>query len=66
MNIPTHYNGTDLMDLLIKHNVDFCSGNIIKYVFRFKQKDGLSDLYKARDYLEALIAFQEKEKPFDN
>ena len=59
MQSPDHYNGTDLMDLLIKHNVDFCSGNIMKYVFRYKQKEGLRDLIKAQVYLEALIAHEE-------
>lgn len=63
MNPPNHYNGTDLMDLLIKHEVDFCSGNIMKYVFRFKQKDGINDLYKARVYLNALIAYEETRSP---
>lgn len=63
MQSPDHYNGTDLMDLLIKHNVDFCSGNIMKYVFRYKQKDGLKDLYKALDYLNALIAYEELRTP---
>ena len=59
----SHYNGTDLMDLLIKHNVDFCSGNIMKYVFRFRQKDGINDLEKARVYLEALIAYEKMRSP---
>ncbi len=59
MQSPDHYHGTDLMDLLIKHEVDFCSGNIMKYVFRYKQKDGINDLIKAKSYLEALIAYEE-------
>ena len=59
MQSPSHYHGTDLMDLLIKHEVDFCSGNIMKYVFRWREKDGIKDLVKARDYLLALIASEE-------
>ncbi len=59
---PKHYNGTDLMDLLIKHNVPFAEGNIMKYVFRWKEKDGLKDLKKAHDYLSALIAYAELEQ----
>jgi len=30
-------------------------GNIIKYIMRHDGKDGLKDLYKARDYLNMMI-----------
>jgi hypothetical protein len=50
-----HYHGRDLLDLLLKHQVGFAEGNIMKYVFRWREKDGVADLVKARDYLEALI-----------
>lgn len=56
---PKHYQDTRLMDLLIDKQVPFAPGNIMKYVFRYKEKDGLKDLYKARDYLNALIAHEE-------
>jgi len=56
---PTHYKDTKLMDLLIEKEVPFAEGNIIKYVFRWREKDGMRDLYKARDYLQALIAHEE-------
>ena len=59
---PGHYKDTKLMDLLIEKEVPFSEGNIIKYVFRWKEKDGLRDLYKARDYLNALIAHVELEQ----
>ena len=56
MQSPSHYNGTQLLDALVAGEVGFCEGNICKYVYRWKNKDGLKDLYKARDYLDALIA----------
>lgn len=59
---PDHYHGTALMDLLIEKSVPFSEGNIMKYVFRWREKDGLRDLYKARDYLLALIAHAELEQ----
>lgn len=65
MKIPDHYSDTRLMDLLIDKNVGFAEGNIMKYVFRWKDKDGIKDLHKARDYLNALIAHEEI-KPFGN
>jgi hypothetical protein len=51
------------MDYLISHNIGFAEGNICKYVARWKEKDGLRDLYKARDYLSALIAHEEMRSP---
>lgn len=59
MQSPNHYKDTRLMDLLIDRQVPFAEGNIMKYVFRWKEKDGLRDLYKARDYLNAVIAHEE-------
>lgn len=59
MQSPSHYGDTRLMDLLIDKQVPFAEGNIMKYVFRWREKDGVKDLYKARDYLNALIAYEE-------
>jgi len=33
----------------------FLRGNVIKYIARYKDKDGLRDVQKARHYLEKLI-----------
>jgi hypothetical protein len=33
----------------------FLRGNVIKYIARYKDKDGLKDVYKARHYLERLL-----------
>jgi len=32
-----------------------CTGNVIKYLWRWKRKNGVEDLRKARWYLERLI-----------
>ena len=69
-NNPNHYkleDGTDSMDWLRKI-LDkqafrgFLEGNIQKYLIRYKKKNGLDDLYKARDYLGRLIADIEDEE----
>lgn len=62
MQSPSHYKDTRLMDLLIDRQVPFAEGNIMKYVFRWREKDGLRDLYKAKIYLDALIAYEELHK----
>ena len=33
----------------------FLRGNVIKYIARYKDKDGLKDVQKARHYLDKLI-----------
>jgi len=38
----------------------FCEGNIVKYVSRWKQKNGVEDLKKARWYIDRLIENEEK------
>ena len=35
--------------------MDFCEGNVIKYVSRYKEKNGIEDLEKAKHYLQILI-----------
>ena len=37
------------------NNLDFCEGNIIKYVTRYREKNGVEDLKKAKWYLDRLI-----------
>lgn len=38
----------------------YCAGNIIKYVWRYRYKDGIESLKKARWYLDRLISTIEK------
>ncbi|OLD63406.1 MAG: hypothetical protein AUF65_02405 [Chloroflexi bacterium 13_1_20CM_50_12] len=37
---------------------DFCIGNIVKYVSRYRDKDGVKDLEKAKWYVELLIKLE--------
>ena len=58
MNRPLHYdNGTsiDVIQFCNIYNLDFTEGNIIKYIVRYKLKNGIDDLEKARNYLDRLI-----------
>jgi len=43
------------VEFIVKNNIGFCEGNIIKYVLRFKEKGGIADLEKAKHYIELLI-----------
>ena len=44
----------------------FLAGNVIKYVFRFKRKNGKEDLQKAEWYLSKLMEVQEDNEQEDN
>ncbi len=40
------------VEFIVKNDIDYLEGNIIKYVCRHKQKNGIEDLNKAIHYLE--------------
>ena len=57
-NRPLYYendSSIDVIDFCNMYKLDFTEGNIIKYIVRYKLKNGLQDLKKARDYLDRLI-----------
>ena len=61
VNHPSHYNqgGVECIDALdaCGFGLDFCVGNAIKYLWRFKDKDKpVEDLKKAQWYLNHALA----------
>ena len=54
---PNHYGNSeiDVIDFCQANNLDFMQGNVIKYVFRYKNKNGLEDLEKAKEYIDRMI-----------
>tara|TARA_R100001015_G_C4633914_1_gene199527 strand:+ start:3062 stop:3268 length:207 start_codon:yes stop_codon:yes gene_type:complete len=53
---PNHYNqGIEMWDYAMSHNLDFMEGNIVKYVTRWRHKNGIEDLLKAKQYLDKLV-----------
>ena len=53
----THYRDKAIqpIEYILANDLGFCEGNIIKYVSRYKDKNGIEDLKKAKHYLEFLI-----------
>lgn len=43
------------IEYIVKNDIPYREGNIIKYVTRYKNKNGKEDLLKAKHYLEMLI-----------
>ena len=65
---PNHYgsSGIDVIDFCQANNLDFMQGNVIKYVFRYKNKNGLEDLEKAKEYIDRMIENLSDEEELDN
>ena len=52
----THYQAViQTWDYILSHDLGFLEGNIIKYVTRYRKKNGVQDLEKALHYLNKLI-----------
>lgn len=59
----THYEKMDIQpwEVIRRANLDFWEGNVVKYVMRYKTKNGLEDLKKALHYLNYLIEREDVE-----
>ena len=57
VNHPKHYTNGDIepIDYINGNKMDYLEGNIVKYISRYKYKNGVEDLEKARFYLNMLI-----------
>lgn len=59
---PSYYgNGIDVIEFCLRNNLTFMQGNVIKYVTRYKNKNGIEDLEKAKEYIDRLIEFEKRE-----
>lgn len=56
----THYNKRQIQpwDYIVANDLGFLEGSIIKYVTRYRDKNGIQDLEKAKHFLEKLIEVQ--------
>jgi hypothetical protein len=62
---PHYENGKDydVIDIINDYELNFCRGNILKYVIRAgKKRDELQDLLKAKDYIEREIQLLRNKK----
>lgn len=72
VNHPKHYQSqgavcpkcsAEIECLDIVRHMEFNLGNAVKYIWRYKQKNGLEDLQKARFYLDDFIKKLEAQIP---
>ena len=59
---PSHYSecGIQPVEYILANKLDFCEGNVIKYITRHKSKNGAEDLRKAIKNIESLLEEYEK------
>jgi len=58
-----HYKDKGIQPIVYIHANDlgFCAGNVVKYVTRYKEKNGAADIKKAIHYLELLLELEYKD-----
>ena len=63
VNSPNHYQGkVECIDCIESATAGlngieaFCTGNAIKYLYRWKRKNGIEDLKKAKWYIDKIIS----------
>lgn len=60
MKKPSYYDKKiDVYDFCLANNIGMLEGNCIKYLFRYKEKNGIEDLLKAKHTIERLIEYYE-------
>ena len=57
----SHYKNLPIqpVEYAYANNLGFIEANVVKYVTRWRTKNGVDDLKKARHYLDLLISFEE-------
>lgn len=70
---PNHYAdmGIDALEVMSVNfsneaYMGFLEGNVLKYIMRYRNKNGLEDLIKAQRYLDILIERQEMKEASEN
>jgi hypothetical protein len=63
VNHPKHYTQgkIEVIDFIEDQKLGYKEGNVIKYLCRYKYKNGVEDLKKCRWYLDRLIKELESE-----
>ena len=58
----SHYKGYSIQPIEYIHanNIPFAEGSVIKYVTRWRDKNGVADLKKAIHFLELLIELESR------
>ena len=50
------------VDFIVKNNLDFLEGNVVKYITRHKTKNGIEDIRKVIHYAELILELKYGER----
>ena len=50
------------VDYIVKNNLDFLEGNVVKYITRHKTKNGIEDIRKVIHYAELILELKYGER----
>lgn len=61
---PSHYKqgNIEVIDFILDQKFSYMEGNVVKYLSRYKNKNGLEDVKKARWYIDKIIRELENDK----
>ena len=61
---PEHYSQFKIepFDFIHENGLGFAEGNVIKYICRWREKNGVEDLEKAMRYIQLLIVYANLEE----
>jgi glutamate mutase epsilon subunit len=64
VNSPKHYTQGDMevITAIEGLGLDYHQGNVLKYISRYRFKNGMEDLQKAKWYVDRLIYIYEQEQ----
>tara|TARA_R110000868_G_scaffold232374_2_gene485874 strand:+ start:851 stop:1087 length:237 start_codon:yes stop_codon:yes gene_type:complete len=63
VNSPKHYTqgAMEVITAIEGLGLDYHQGNILKYISRYRYKNGIEDLRKAKWYVDRLLYIEEQE-----
>ena len=61
---PPHYTKWKIepITFIMENNIPFAEANVVKYVMRWRDKNGIQDLEKAKRYIDMIIKKEKKEE----
>ena len=59
----THYKNKNIqpIEYILANGLNYIEGNVVKYITRYKEKNGIEDLIKIKQYIDILIEHLNKE-----
>lgn len=58
--------GVEAIDYILSNDLNFLEGNVVKYLARWRRKNGIEDLRKCQQYLLWLIEVAEQEEALED